>query len=325
MTINKEEFNNVNTYIGTNKITFPKNIKSKFNNLTKLWNKSLLILNDLINMSNNIHPEIIKFMENKSDDIELKNLWNNYIIFVDKWILYGKNYEKVENNRKDFIKQFLEQNNMKSLCVKYIGQIDHLSFQQQQMEFYKSKLIGDEIAVEYHEFELIKSNIPVIFQWRLRDDNPIDILEEERKLNKGYTKNEIQIIKKKISSLRFVDSKKFSVKGNMELDDILKLLDKQDKKCYVCNENVLIEANDYCCYKFSIDRINDDDLHNSNNILISCYYCNCRNHKDFTQQHKICNSGCHTDKKDIPLKTDDMIIQAGIEFNDKYISDDNSE
>ncbi len=325
MTINKEDFNNVNTYIDTNKITFPKNVKSKFNNLTKLWNKSLLILNDLINMSNNIHPEITKFIENKGDDIELKNLWNNYIIFVDKYVLYGKNYEKIENNRKDFIKQFLEQNNTKSLCIKYIGQIDHLSFQQKQMEFYKSKLIGDEIAVEYHEFELIKSNIPVIFQWRLRDDNPVDVLEEERKLNKGYTKNEIQIIKKKISSLRFVDSKKFSVKGNMELDDILKLLDKQNKKCYICNENVLIEANDYCCYKFSIDRINDDDLHNSNNILISCYYCNCRNHKDFTQQHKICNSGCHTDKKDIPLKTDDMIIQAGIEYNDKYIDDDNSE
>ncbi len=325
MTINKEEFNNVTTYIDTNKITFPKNIKSKFNTLIKLWNKSLLILNDLVNMSNNIHPEITKFIENKGDDIELKNLWNNYIIFVDKYVLYGKNYEKIENNRKDFIKQFLEQNNTKSLCIKYIGQIDHLSFQQKQMEFYKSKLIGDEIAVEYHEFELIKSNIPVIFQWRLRDDNPVDVLEEERKLNKGYTKNEIQIIKKKISSLRFVDSKKFSVKGNMELDDILKLLDKQNKKCYICNENVLIEANDYCCYKFSIDRINDDDLHNSNNILISCYYCNCRNHKDFTQQHKICNSGCHTDKKDIPLKTDDMIIQAGIEYNDKYIDDDNSE
>ncbi len=327
MTIGKEEFINVSDYINTNKIILPKNINVKFNNLIKSWNKPLLNLNDYINMSNNIHPEITKFIENKNNDIELKKLWNNYIKFIDSCITYNMNYKKIEDNRKDFIDKILEDGNMEYNCVRYIGQMDPNSLSPEQMENYKLRLIGDEIAVEYHVFEFIESKVPIIFQWRLRDEKTIDVFDEERKVNRGYTKNEIQIIRKKISSLRVVDSKKFNVKGDMKLDDILNLLEKQNKKCYVCNEEVLIEGNDYCCYKFSIDRINDDDVHNSNNILISCYYCNCRNHKDFTQQHKICNSGCHTDKKDIPLKTDNIVIHAGLEYNDKYIcdNDDDSE
>jgi len=48
----------------------------------------------------------------------------------------------------------------------------------------------------------------------------------------------------------------------------------------------------YCCYQFSIDRINNTLPHN-NNILIICYYCNYKHHKQFTQLHKKCNAECH--------------------------------
>lgn len=45
--------------------------------------------------------------------------------------------------------------------------------------------------------------------------------------------------------------------------------------------------------------------HDRNNILISCYYCNCRHHPEFNQLNKLCNSKCHIIKKEnIPLKKD---------------------
>src|SRR5690606_36627413 len=37
--------------------------------------------------------------------------------------------------------------------------------------------------------------------------------------------------------------------------------------------------------------------HNINNVLISCYYCNCRHNPCFDQVNKICNSGCHKQPK----------------------------
>jgi hypothetical protein len=42
----------------------------------------------------------------------------------------------------------------------------------------------------------------------------------------------------------------------------------------------------YCCYKFSVDRLDNQKLHNKDNIKISCYYCNCKNHKLYDKQKK---------------------------------------
>ena len=51
--------------------------------------------------------------------------------------------------------------------------------------------------------------------------------------------------------------------------------------------------------------LNNNNLpHDRNNILISCYYCNCRHHPLFDQHNKICNSGCHIKSKNIILKKD---------------------
>ena len=62
-----------------------------------------------------------------------------------------------------------------------------------------------------------------------------------------------------------------------------------------------------CCYQFSIDRLKDDEPHNMNNVLISCYYCNCRHHPSFDQDNKICKSGCHKENKsELPRKYLDL-------------------
>jgi hypothetical protein len=118
------------------------------------------------------------------------------------------------------------------------------------------------------------------------------------------TKNLLQNIKNKIKSHNNYDENRFGEIGNVSVDDIKQLLNKQKLKCYICNDEIkTMNWAPYCCYQFSIDRIDDNKPHNRDNVLMSCYYCNCRQHPDFNQHNKICNQKCHTDKKEnIPLK-----------------------
>ena len=119
------------------------------------------------------------------------------------------------------------------------------------------------------------------------------------KLNK--TEGEICLkcynIKKKIYSHQSYDKKFFNQIGDIDIESILNILNEQDYKCYLCNDDLItMFYKPYCCYQFSIDRIDNIKPHNKNNIRISCYYCNCKHHNEFNQQNKICNSGCHEKK-----------------------------
>jgi len=123
----------------------------------------------------------------------------------------------------------------------------------------------------------------------------------------GYnpkTNNNIRTnISNKLSAHREFDNRIFGKKGDLEINDIEYLLKKQEYKCYVCGDDMLmINYKPYCCYQFSIDRLNNDKPHDKGNVLISCYYCNCRHFPLFDQKDKICNSGCHTDKRNITNK-----------------------
>jgi hypothetical protein len=133
--------------------------------------------------------------------------------------------------------------------------------------------------------------------------------------NNELTHEELNIIKYKINNLKQLDVRNFSKKGNMEIDDILLLLKNQKMRCYICNEVVLIKTRKYCCYQFSIDRIDDKLPHNKNNILISCYYCNCRNHIKFDQKSKICKSGCHIVGKNLPTKEEKYLLDENFMEN----------
>ena len=84
------------------------------------------------------------------------------------------------------------------------------------------------------------------------------------------------------------------------------LMLKQNLKCYVCDDLVLTTNwRSHCCYQFSVDRIDDNKPHDRNNILLSCYYCNCRIHSLFDQQNKVWKRGCHNENKpNIPTKYD---------------------
>ena len=117
--------------------------------------------------------------------------------------------------------------------------------------------------------------------------------------NKVITK-----IKNKLRGCLSKDTKKFSRPGTITCDDVFELLARQKGRCYVCDDDISIkEWMPYCCYQFSLDRIDNNYPHDKNNVLLSCFYCNCRGHQDFNQIDKICNSGCHNYKRcDMPHK-----------------------
>lgn len=124
-------------------------------------------------------------------------------------------------------------------------------------------------------------------------------------------KNIEQCIKNKLYTYKHSDNKKFKIEGNVTIDDIKKLFRIQNFKCYICDDVVLsCNWKPNCLYQFSIDRIDNNLPHNKNNVLISCYYCNCISYKtnilNCHETNKICENGCHCEKRIIKIKREDI-------------------
>ena len=66
-------------------------------------------------------------------------------------------------------------------------------------------------------------------------------------------------IKRKLSTYKNSDMKYFGREGTLSFDDISELLRRQNFKCYICDEIVITcKWKPFCCYQFSIDRINNE-------------------------------------------------------------------
>lgn len=103
---------------------------------------------------------------------------------------------------------------------------------------------------------------------------------------------------KKIYAYRAKDFKRWGIAGDISIKDIEEMLIRQNKRCYVCKEIVLLDSwTNNCLYQFSIDRINEHFPHDRNNFLISCYHCNCTFYTRDGSEKKICINGCHKDEK----------------------------
>jgi len=101
-------------------------------------------------------------------------------------------------------------------------------------------------------------------------------------------------IQKKISNCKFKDKKKFNISGNINYHDVLQLLNVQSNKCYICNDKLLISKYEpNCLYQFSLDRLDNTKPHDKNNISISCYFCNCKDHYLFNISKKECCDNNH--------------------------------
>jgi len=129
-----------------------------------------------------------------------------------------------------------------------------------------------------------------------------------------YKPDILSAISSKISSYNKYDLNRFGIIGNIKKEDIIVLLDKQQSRCYVCDDVVLtFNWKPNCLYQFSVDRIDNKLPHNRDNVLISCYYCNCIGY--FTKlecsentKYKICENNCHCDKRQIQIKREDVSI-----------------
>jgi len=127
--------------------------------------------------------------------------------------------------------------------------------------------------------------------------------------------NIISCIDTKIRGYNKSDITNFGVIGNIKKEDVISLLNKQKFRCYVCDDIVLTFGyKPYCLYQFSVDRIDNSLPHNRDNILISCYYCNCINYLTNVldchdnKKYKICDNYCHCEKRYISIKREDVSI-----------------
>lgn len=143
------------------------------------------------------------------------------------------------------------------------------------------------------------------------------------------TKNDDTILKKnirnKINGYNIYDKKlinkypdeniNLKTINSKELYNFIK--EKNIKNCPFCNDEILYHNyKPYCYYQFSIDRINNKEIHHINNIQIVCYYCNwMKNNDDINNynRYKIwgycckiieCKNKCHLvdDNKNLEIK-----------------------
>tara|TARA_B110000967_G_scaffold1654_1_gene1727 strand:- start:1070 stop:2062 length:993 start_codon:yes stop_codon:yes gene_type:complete len=163
------------------------------------------------------------------------------------------------------------------------------------------------------------------------------------------------IISKKIKAYKEQDTRKvdrnpiFAITDKyVTIDDVKKLIRKQEEKCYVCGDvvsissripNILKEPHDMnelellscinnlmdskihtsgCMYQFTLDRIDNKLPHNGDNILICCQYCNCFGETDKHTEvdHrvcKVCPNKCHTLKRNDIKRTRREVSREEIE------------
>jgi hypothetical protein len=123
-------------------------------------------------------------------------------------------------------------------------------------------------------------------------------------IDKDHVKNIKKCINNCIQSdkkkLNWVGNGKLDRIGNIDYEYINDLLEKQNNKCHLCNDKLITYLFvPYCCYKFSIDRIDNNKPHDRDNVKISCYFCNCKNHilYDKKIKTKCDNNKCFCNNK----------------------------
>ena len=103
------------------------------------------------------------------------------------------------------------------------------------------------------------------------------------KLWQKFINNEIDInvsnkIKQKIKSYKQTDKEKFNIDNDLTLENVIKILISYNYKCDECGKEIIIDYKKGCYRQFSLDRINDNNPHNYDNIRLCCLSCNI-NHK----------------------------------------------
>jgi len=107
-----------------------------------------------------------------------------------------------------------------------------------------------------------------------------------------HSKIFIKEIKKKINNYKSQDNKKFidnSYNINfITFNDIIEKLIASKLSCYYCNNKIFIIykyiRDDY---QWTLDRLNNHDIHSNNNTIISCYKCNIQRRTKNSNKFKL--------------------------------------
>ena len=89
----------------------------------------------------------------------------------------------------------------------------------------------------------------------------------------------LQQLKYKISGYMNQDKEKklFCLEKFVTLQDVIQLLKSSERNCYYCKEETqLLYENVREPKQWTLERLNNDFGHNSNNVVISCLSCNLR-------------------------------------------------
>lgn len=107
-----------------------------------------------------------------------------------------------------------------------------------------------------------------------------------------HSKIFIKEIKKKINNYKSQDNKKFidnSYNVNfISFNDIIEKLIASKLSCYYCNNKIFVVykyiRDDY---QWTLDRLNNNDIHSNNNTIISCYKCNIQRRTKNSDKFKL--------------------------------------
>lgn len=93
---------------------------------------------------------------------------------------------------------------------------------------------------------------------------------------------------------RFPDQEPYNEREYITCQDVINMIITQESKCCSCEEIFLCSNwKRFCCYQFSITKIDSSKCRNKDNFRLSCYYCACKHRLEFDQPTKKCKSGCH--------------------------------
>lgn len=180
-------------------------------------------------------------------------------------------------------------------------------FCKKNMKIGHTFIAEDESNIEDISSETVNNNEPFIFT---TIQPPYHYIQHKTNLVKSSLMLDSldKIILQKIIEYKRQDkiNNKSITSKYVNVDDVKKLLFKQEDKCYVCGDNVITqECQPRCLYQITLDRIDNNLPHNKNNVLICCLYCNCYSWKDDNDDvclHKLCIDKCHTIKRTITRK-----------------------
>jgi hypothetical protein len=100
----------------------------------------------------------------------------------------------------------------------------------------------------------------------------------------------LKLIRKKLSGYKQQDicKSRYSPERFITHAEVLSLLVRSQLKCYFCKKATkLFHEETYDSMQFSLDRIDNNDGHNSGNMLLACLKCNLRRRRQMAEKYRF--------------------------------------